>query len=363
VIDPQEIPFAVDVEIAKVIYEVHLWVENGAGTAVPMAVDDDSLFDDDADSKSEDKGFDRNNEDGLNRKENASDQPLNKLAGGDNTGHKSVALGEVTTIAGQPIDGVLAAGSLGVGQELPADPLESSMDGNVVDDEKLLMSDAIGKAKQSEVVAAVTDQAGAIIADHVPMDSPELMQSPDDSCDKLKQLAAIPEASQSVAAGRKRRTSITDENSLARAETLKAECNGGNNPSPSSISCNKVLQTPLNLAVSNLDAIDISLGVEESHLAKSIQVLNSYDKGMVSQVGRDGMVEGTVYDIVDEESDEELDRFILNNLYGGIIDDLMDNGVDNKAGCQNPVDPGSDTHRKKVRSKKRKKKLSCKNKS
>jgi hypothetical protein len=217
VIDPQAIPFAVDVEVAKVFYEVHLWVENGAGTAVPMAVDDDSFFDDDADSKSEDKGSDRNNEDGLNRKENASDQALNKLAGGDNTGHKLVALGEVTTIAGQPIDGVLAAGSLGFGQELPADPLESSMDGNVVDDEKLLMSDAVGKAKQSEVVAAVTDQVGAVIADHVPMDSPELMQSPDDSCDKLKQLAAILEASQSVAAGRKRRTSITDENSLARA--------------------------------------------------------------------------------------------------------------------------------------------------
>jgi hypothetical protein len=84
---------------------------------------------------------------------------------------------------------------------------------------------------------------------------------------------------------------------------------------------------------------------------------------MVSQVGRDGMVEGTVYDIVDEESDEELDRLTLNNLCGGFMDDLMDNGVDNKADCQNPVDPGSDTHRKKVRSKKSKKKLSCKNKS
>jgi hypothetical protein len=92
-----------------------------------------------------------------------------------------------------------------------------------------------------------------------------------------------------------------------------------------------IKQIPLNLAVSNLDVIGISLGVEESHLAKSIQVLNSYDKGMVSQVGRDGVVEGTVYDIVDEESDEELDRFILNNLCGGIMDDLMDNRVDNKS--------------------------------
>jgi predicted house-cleaning NTP pyrophosphatase (Maf/HAM1 superfamily) len=115
---------------------------------------------------------------------------------------------------------MLADGSLGFGQELSADPLVSSMEGNVVDDEKLLMRDDVGKAKQSAVVAAVTDQAGVVIADHVPMDSPELMQSPDDNCEKLKQLAAILEASQSVTAGRKRRTSIMDENSLARAERL-----------------------------------------------------------------------------------------------------------------------------------------------
>ncbi|PWZ23951.1 hypothetical protein Zm00014a_037299 [Zea mays] len=258
VIDPQAIPFAGDVEIAKVIYEVHFWVEDGSSEGLPLAVDEEGSLDDDQNNNDkEHKGSDGKEGDGINKAANAKVANVNKQGGGGSLGHKHNLDGTKQVQVQCAHDITTAAGT-----SLIAD----AGDGPMLGDDH--MSPIAVTRKELTVEGGLEDEA--------------------DGCKP-----AIPEAEQTSVAGRKRRTSTTDEHSLARAERLKAERNG--------------------------EGIGISLGKENEEIIRSVQSMKNFEKTIADQSKNGNNVEGLVFDLEEDESDEELDKIILYNLCGGIF--------------------------------------------
>ncbi|KAL5665810.1 hypothetical protein ACJX0J_025918, partial [Zea mays] len=171
VIDPQAILISVDVEIDKIIYEVHLWVEGGSTVGVPMTKPEESFVDEDGKEEGDDGEevdlLDDNHVSGNNQEKEAEGN------GGNNSMYKE-GNQHVQNLNGE--EGVCAAD--------------------------------VGQMQPSQAVDA------------------EVRNTPDCYANKVWQLAAIPEVVQAVASGRKRRSGNTDEHSLVRAERLKAKHNG-----------------------------------------------------------------------------------------------------------------------------------------
>ncbi|XP_025825840.1 uncharacterized protein LOC112901202 [Panicum hallii] len=181
VVDPQAIPFSGDVEIDNIMYEVHYWVEDGSSTGVPLPGTEAFFREDEKDDDGRENQENTNNEKGEfgKKSDKGSDGVVDghHASGGENpTSHKQN-------------EGGLAAGSEN------SEPMHLAAE---------ISTD--GDGLKSGAVEAATPTLKAAMAE---------------------KMAAIPDVVQSVAAGCKRRSSSTDEHSLARAERLKAERNGG----------------------------------------------------------------------------------------------------------------------------------------
>lgn len=327
VIDPQAIPFAGDVEIAKVIYEVHFWVEDGSSEGLPLAVDEEGSLDDDQNNNDkEHKGSDGKEGDGINKAANAKVANVNKQGGGGSLGHKHNLDGTKQVQVQCAHDITTAAGT-----SLIAD----AGDGPMLGDDH--MSPIAVTRKE------LTVEGGLEVLD----------QMPKGDADRMKQMAAIPEAEQTSVAGRKRRTSTTDEHSLARAERLKAERNGGNPIADPILSSDNIFDIPFGSVVSNLEGIGISLGKENEEIIRSVQSMKNFEKTIADQSKNGNNIEGLVFDLEEDESDEELDKIILYNLCGGIVEETMDGGIDDVVCCQDLGQPSTIKKKKKFKRKKK----------
>jgi hypothetical protein len=83
------------------------------------------------------------------------------------------------------------------------------------------------------------------------------------------------------------------------------------------------------VAISNLDSIDISLGPDNSSLLASwASIKNSALGGMHEGVSVD--LKEKVIEKVEKEAleEEELDKLLLKNICGEIIEEVMDLGID-----------------------------------
>lgn len=327
VIDPQAIPFAGDVEIAKVIYEVHFWVEDGSSEGLPLAVDEEGSLDDDQNNNDkEHKGSDGKEGDGISKAANVKVANVNKQGGGGSLGHKHNLDGTKQVQVQCAHDTTTAAGT-----SLIAD----AGDGTMLGDDH--MSPIAVTRKE------LTVEGGLEVLD----------QMPKGDADRMKQMAAIPEAEQTSVAGRKRRTSTTDKHSLARAERLKAERNGGNPIADPILSSDNIFDIPFDSVVSNLEGIGISLGKENEEIIRSIQSMKNFEKTIADQSKNGNNVEGLVFDLEEDESDEELDKSILYNLCGGIVEETMDGGIDDVVCCQDLGQPSTIKKKKKFKRKKK----------
>jgi hypothetical protein len=141
-----------------------------------------------------------------------------------------------------------------------------------------------------------------------------------------KDLVAIPEA-ETPSCKSKRRSKIVDENSLDRAEWIKAAWNldftskKGNN-SKSNVSF---------VHLSNENVIDKLQGVSISLVNSSDQIISSITQIKEAEIER--MLDSTSKDMISEVFDkeekeelenEEVDKLVLNSLCCEIMDEVMD---------------------------------------
>jgi hypothetical protein len=131
---------------------------------------------------------------------------------------------------------------------------------------------------------------------------------------RVEQLAAIPEASPAKAAScwSKRRARDTNEDFLECATKLKVHRNEGENISDSCI-------------CSNLSCVGISIGQEKDSIDASIAVLREATENSMPSVCNKKMLilESELKDIKQEE---DLDKILLNQLCGELMDEVMDMG-------------------------------------
>jgi hypothetical protein len=242
VIDPQAIPISVDVEIDKIIYEVHLWVEGGSAVGVPMTKPEEPFIDEDGkeegDDGEEDDLLDDNHVSGNNQEKEAGGN------GGNNSRYKE-GNQHVQNLNGE--EGVCAAD---VGQMQPSQV--------VLETEKVAPTCELILAGNAPVVTSVAHVSDEVMVEAArqAVDA-EVRNTPDCYANKVQQLAAIPEVVQAVASGRKRRSGNTDEHSLVRAERLKAERNGGNFISVNRDLSSKIFDIPIDTVKTNLSSLGI----------------------------------------------------------------------------------------------------------
>jgi hypothetical protein len=141
---------------------------------------------------------------------------------------------------------------------------------------------------------------------------------------------------------------------LVRAERLKAERNRGNFISVNRDLSSKIFDIPIDTVKTNLSSLGISLGTNEGQIANSLVVLSNADRNMAEAVFSRSPL--TVNDSMDEEEevDTELNKLILQNLFGNLMEEVMDDGIDNNVCCQNPMHPVDSSRKKGNRSGKKK---------
>lgn len=81
--------------------------------------------------------------------------------------------------------------------------------------------------------------------------------------------------------------------------------------------------------------------------------MKNFEKTIADQSKNGNNVEGLVFDLEEDESDEELDKSILYNLCGGIVEETMDGGIDDVVCCQDLGQPSTIKKKKKFKRKKK----------
>jgi hypothetical protein len=210
----------------------------------------------------------------------------------------------------------------------------------------------VGNAPAVTSVAHVSDEVMEEAARQA-VDA-EVRNTPDCYANKVQQLAAMPEVVQAVASGRKRRSRNTDEHSLVRTERLKAERNGGNFISVNRDLSSKIFDIPIDTVKTNLSNLGISLGTNEGQIANSLVVLSNADRNMAEPVFSWSPLTMNYSMDEEEEVDTELDKLILQNICGNLMEEIMDDGIDNNVCCQNPMHRVDSSRKKGNRSGKQK---------
>lgn len=307
VIDPEAIPFAGEVEISKIIYEAHYWVEQGPldGEPVPMESEFGGDEHGNSDRNKEEKSKEGNGQDNVSNKEEKDGKGKND--GSSEEEHKQVG--------------------------------DNGMD-EPVDNDLLMHTDEVIKP------VVLEEQAEEV----------ENPMAQSDMAATIQQLAAIPEIVQSPAAERKRRSNTSDEHALIRAERLKAERNGGTNNLPDTPNLDCIFNIPVSCAVLNLSNIGVELGVNDREMADSVLLLDKVQKSRL--VANNGVSMADVLDSESEDSSEEndIDKMILNNLCGEIMEEVMDVDLANNPNWQVSRHPSPSVRTTYVRKTKKKEK-------
>lgn len=272
VIDPEAIPFAGDVEINKIIYEVHYWVEQGPLDDEPTPMVSDL------------GGDDQGN--GDNSKQNNAKEGNEQFKMPGEEGR----------------DGEEKKGSNDVGEH------KQVMDAAPVDDGQALQCDEENRPAVFEEKAAMATSS----------------ESQGTKAATVQQLAAISECVQTLAAGRKRRPSTSDEHALARAERLKAERNGGTQSMLADINLYSIFNIPVSEAVLNLSNIGIGLGKNDREVSDSVVLLDKEQNSRPAAKKVEGVTDVSDSESLDSSREDDIDKFILHNLCGEITDEVMD---------------------------------------
>lgn len=202
VIDPEAVPSAGEVEINRVIYEVHYWVERHLvdGVPVPLAFDQDGEEGSkkDKDNLGDPKGKADRNKNGPENSSEEKNENGSKADGGQ--------------VQKEDVNGGADGGNhnLVVSHEThTASELQAFAPTELMDEHQGMAVDAVLEPMVDNFMVSGTPEMETRAA-------------------RVERLAAIPETE--LPSGRKRRSCTTDEHSLARAERLKTERNGGTLP-------------------------------------------------------------------------------------------------------------------------------------